>query len=90
MDLISSHHLLRECPLLVSQRTLLRQSTTGDIQSLEFITAPENSPPLRQFLRATGLGHSALIRFDEGHNTPDDTDASDSDSPEPDFSVFEP
>ena len=90
MDLISSHHLLRECPLLATQWALLRQSTTGDIQSLDFITSPENSPPLCKFLRATGLGRSALICFDKSHNTPYGTDASDSDSHEPDFGAFEP
>ena len=90
MDLISSHHLLRECLLLATQRELLRQSTTGDIQSPDFITSPENSAPLRKFLRATGLGYSPLICFDENHNTPYSTDASDLDSPKPDFGAFEP
>jgi len=90
MDLTSSHHLLRDCPLLTLQRVLLCKATTGDIQSLEFITTPENTNPLRHFLRATSLGHSALIRFDGNHNTPDCTDVSDPDSPEPDFGAFEP
>jgi len=72
------------------QRVLLRKATTGDIQSLEFITAPENTNTLRHFLRATGLGHFALTRFDGNHNTPDCTDVSDPDSPEPDFGTFEP
>ena len=90
MDLTSSHHLLRECPLLATHRALLCQSTTGDIQSPDFITSPENSLPLRKFLRATGLGHSALIRFNENHNTLYRTDTSDLDSPKPDFGAFEP
>jgi len=85
-----SHHLLRDCPLLTLQRVLLRKATTGDIQSLEFITAPENTNPLRHFLQATGLSHSALIRFDGNHNTPDCTDVRDADSPELDFVAFEP
>jgi len=89
-DLTSSHHLLRDCPLLMPQRALLHKATTGDIQSLEFITAPENSNPLRHFLPATVLGHSALIRFDGSHKTPDCTNASDSASPKPDFGAFEP
>ena len=90
MDLTSSHHLLRNCPLLTPQRVTLCKATTGDIQSLEFITAPENINQLRHFLRATGLGHSALIQFDGNHNTPDCTDVSNPDSPEPDFGAFEP
>jgi len=72
------------------QRVLLRKATTGDIQSLEFITTPENTNPLCHFLRATGLGHSALIQFDGNHNTQDCTDDSDPDPPKPDFSAFEP
>jgi len=89
-DLISPHHLLRDCPLLMPHWALLRKATTGDIQSLKFITAPENSNPLHRFLRATGLGHSTLIQFDGSHNTPDGTNTSDSDSPQPDFGTFEP
>jgi len=72
------------------QRVLLRKATTGDIQSLEFITTPENTNLLRHFLRRTGLGHSTLIRFNGNHNTPDCTDVSDPDSPELDFGAFEP
>jgi len=82
--------LLRDCPLLTLQRVFLCKATTGDIQSLEFITTPENTNPLHHFLQATGLGHAPLIRFDGNHNTPDCTDGSDSDSPEPDFGTFEP
>ena len=72
------------------QRVLLCKATTGDIQSLEFITAPENTNPLHHFLQATGLRHSMLIRFDGNYNTPDCTDVSDPDPPEPDFGAFEP
>jgi len=90
MDLTSSHHLLQDCPLLTPQWVLLCKATTGDIQSQEFITAPENTNLLHHFLRATGRGHSALIRFDGNHNTPDCTDVSDPNSHEPDFCAFEP
>ena len=72
------------------QWILLCKATTGDIQSLEFITTPENTNPLRHFLQATGLGHSTLIRLDGNHNEPDCTNGSDLDSHELDFSALEP
>jgi ribonuclease HI len=84
----TSHHLLRDCPLLAIERATLLSSTAGDIQSPNFLTAPENSLALRRFLRATGLGHSAHLRLGD-HTTAYTTDDSSSDSPEPDFGVFE-
>jgi len=54
LNLISSHHLLQDCTLLSEQRTELLKSTTGDIQTLNFITMPTNVQPIRPFLRATG------------------------------------
>jgi hypothetical protein len=84
----SSHHLLRDCPLLAIERTTLLSCTTGDIQSPDFLIAPENSLALRHFLRATGLGHSLHLRF-EGHTTTHTSDDTSSDSQEPDFGVFE-
>jgi len=89
LDLNSSHHLLRDCPLLASQCTELVRAATGDIQTPGFITAPQNFLPLRQFLLATGLGHSVHLCFatDSTMIRADDTD---SDSPELDFGAFEP
>jgi len=51
--------------------------------------APENSLPLRRFFRATGLGHSVHLRFEGTQTNNRSTDDSDSDSPEPDFGVFD-
>jgi len=85
----TSLHLLRDCPLLAVERTILLSSAVGDIQSPDFLLAPGNSMPLRRFLRATGLGHSAHLRLDGDHTTTDTTNDSDSDSPEPDFGAFE-
>jgi hypothetical protein len=90
LDLNSSHHLLRDCPLLAMQRADLVHSTTGDIQTLGFITAPQNALPIRQFLRRTGLGHSTHLHFDGDHHMPDSADDTCSASSEPDFGVFEP
>ena len=84
----TSHHLLRDCPLLAIERTTLLSSTASDIQSPDFLTAPENSLALRRFLRATGLGHSAHLHLGD-HTTMYTTGDSSSDSPEPDFGVFE-
>jgi ribonuclease HI len=89
LDLNTSHHLLRDCPLLLVQRTKLLQSTTGDIHTMSFITAPRNTTAIRRFLRATGLGHTPHLCFDK-HSTADGVDDTDSDSPEPDFGAFEP
>jgi ribonuclease HI len=90
LDLNSSHHLLRDCPLLASQRTELVRSAIGDIQTLGFITSPDNFLPLHRFLRATGLGHTTHLCFKEAANsTMTHDDDTDSDSPEPDFGVFE-
>jgi ribonuclease HI len=88
-DLHTSHHLLRDCKLLVTQRSKLQRSTTGDIQSLTFLTNPANWVGLRNFLRDTGLGHITNISYDRQPIQLSE-DASDSDSPEPDFGVFEP
>ena len=85
----TSLHLLRDCPLLAVERTTLLSSAVGDIQSPDFILAPENSLPLRRFLRATGLGHSAHLCLDGDHTTTHSTNNSGSDSPEPDFGAFE-
>jgi len=65
MDLVTSHHLLRECQLLSTQRTILQCATTGDIHTPQFITSPENALPLRKFLRTTGLSHSTHLHFTE-------------------------
>ena len=46
LDLNSSHHLLRDCPLLAAQRATLLNSTTGNIQTLGFLTAPQNTLPV--------------------------------------------
>jgi ribonuclease HI len=89
LDFQTSHHLLRDCPLLATQRSALLAATIGDIQSLNFLTTPRNAVPLRRFLRATGLGYSAHLRFGEDHNTTYSADDTDSDSPEPDFGAFE-
>jgi len=91
LSLMSSHHLLQDCTLLAKQRTELLRLSTGDIQTVRFITTPANAQPIRRFLRATGLGHSAHLRFDAHTDSPtNDADDTDSDSSEPDFGVFEP
>ena len=92
LSLNSSHHLLQECVLLTKQRTELLQSTTGDIQTASFLTAPRNVKPICRFLRATGLGHSTHLCFDNrSHDSPmNDADDTSSDSPEPEFGAFEP
>jgi ribonuclease HI len=84
----TSHHLLRDCPLLAVERSTLLTSTIGDIRSPDFLTAPENALALRRFLRATGLGHTAHLHLG-GETTTYSTDNSHSDSPEPDFGVFD-
>jgi ribonuclease HI len=89
LDLISSHHLLQNCPLLATQRAILLRSTTGDIHTSGFLTTPQNTRPLCQFLRKTGLGHSSNLRFDGDDNRSDITNSSDSGSPEPDSRAFE-
>jgi len=89
-DLHTSHHLLRDCTLLAQHRSLMQLSTVGDIQSLSFLTNPTNMPSIRRFLKATGLGHTANVSFDSQPATTQTGEASDSDSPEPDFGVFEP
>jgi len=61
----------------------------GDIQLPDFLLAPENSFPLRCFLYATGLGHSAPLYLDGDYTTTYSTNDSDSDSLEPDFGAFE-
>jgi hypothetical protein len=92
-DTSSSHHLLRDCTLLATHRAELLASTIGDIQNSDFITNPKNFLPLRRFLKATGLGHTKLLCFDQTHTTNDDTsddnESNHSGSPEPDFGVFE-
>ena len=91
LSLNSSHHLLQDCILLAKQRTELLRSTTGDIQTVRFITIPTNIQPIRRFLRATGLGHSTHLRFNANADSPmNDADDTSSDTPEPDFGAFEP
>jgi ribonuclease HI len=90
LSLNSSHHLFQDCTLLSKQRTELLQSTTGDIQTVSFITTPTNVQPIRRFLRATGLGHSTQLCFVQNDDSPmNDADDTSSDSPEPDFDAFE-
>jgi ribonuclease HI len=89
LDLKTSLHLLRDCPLLAVERATLLSSAVGDIQSPHFLTAPENSLALRRFLRATGLGHSTHLCLEGDHTTTYRTNDSDSDSPEPDFGTFD-
>jgi ribonuclease HI len=89
-DLHTSHHLLRDCTLLAYRRSQMQLSTNGDIQSASFLLSPANWTGLRRFLRATGLGHSASICYDRQPTTSLHDEASDSESPEPDFGVFEP
>jgi hypothetical protein len=89
-DLHTSHHLLRDCTLLAHQRSQMQLSTSGDIQSLSFLTSPTNWVGLRRFLRATGLGHSVNISYDHQPAPLLDDGESDSESTEPDFGVFEP
>jgi ribonuclease HI len=86
----SSHHLLRGCTLLSKYRTELLKATTGDIESPEFILDPKNQQPLRRFLKVTGLGHTEKLCFHQPLDTTNDTVSDHSDSPEPDFGVFEP
>ena len=88
-NLNTSHHLLCNCPLLATECATLLSTTVGDIQSPEFLIIPENSLALRQFLRATGLGHSVHLRLEGDHTTTYRTDDSDSDSQEPDFGAFD-
>jgi len=76
-------------PLLDSHRSRLRLSSTGDNLSLGFITDPKNFKPIREYLRATGLGHSTSLNFDNPANNDEDR-PTDPDSPEPDFGTFEP
>jgi ribonuclease HI len=89
-DLHTSHHLLRDCNLLVKQRSRLQNSTTGDLQSLTFLINPANWVGLRNFLRSTGLGHTTNISYDRQPTQVSEDETSDSDSPEPDFGAFEP
>jgi ribonuclease HI len=89
LGLKTSHHLLRDCPLLATQRSALLSSTIGNIQSLDFLTTPQNATPLLRFLRATGLGYSAHPHLEGDHTTTNSTDDSDSGSPEPDFGAFD-
>jgi len=68
----------------------MQLSTVGAIQSLSFLTNPTNMPSIRRFLKATALGHTANVSFDSQPATILTGEASDSDSREPDFGVFEP
>ena len=84
----SSHHLLRDCVLLATHRAKLLASSVGDIQTSDFITNPKNFIPLCRFLRATGLGHTKNLCFDQ-NPTSSDNGSDNLGSPEPDFGVFE-
>jgi len=91
LSLNSSHHLLRDCSLLATERATLLRSTTGDIQTASFIIVPKNTQPIRRFLRATSLDHSTRLCFDKADDsTIDGADNPSSGSPEPDFDAFEP
>jgi len=89
-DLHTSHHLLQECTLLTQKRSRMQLSTSGDLESLTFLTNPANGLGLRNFLRATGLGHTINISYDRQPTPLEGDGVSDSDSPEPDFGTFEP
>jgi len=89
-DLNSSHCLLRDCRLLATHRARLLVSAVGDIHSSEFMINPKNLHPLCKFLRETGMGHTKQFCFDWNPYTIDDDEIDHSDSPEPDFGVFEP
>jgi len=64
--------------------------TSGDLESLTFLTNPKNWVGIRNFLRGTGLGHTTNITYDRKPAWTSRDEASDSDSPEPDFGAFEP
>jgi len=68
----------------------MQLSTSGDLQSLSFLTNPANWLGLRNFLRATGLGYSTNISYDKQPIPIQKDEDSDSDSSELDFGVFEP
>ena len=67
----------------------MRLSTTGNLQSLTFLTNPTNWLGLRRFLRGTGLGYTTEICYDRRTTPPEEDEDLDSDSPEPDFDAFE-
>jgi len=67
----------------------MKLTTSGDLQSLTFLTNPANWLGLRHFLRATGLGHTTDICYDRETTPSEEDQGSDSDSPEPDFGAFE-
>jgi len=77
LDLNSSLHLLRDCPLLATQRAILLHSTVGNIQTPGFLTTAQNTLPLRQFLRKTGLGHSSHLNFNSSQDLPETIDPTD-------------
>jgi len=90
LNLNSWHHLLQDCILLTKQCTELLRSTTGNIQTVRFITIPTNIQLICRFLRATGLGQSTNLRFNANADSPmNDGEDTSSDSPEPDFGAFE-
>jgi len=89
-DLHTSHHLLRDCTLLAQKCSRMRLSTSRDLESLTFLTNPANGLGLRNFLRATGLGHTINISYDRQPTPSEGDGVSDSDSPKPDFGAFEP
>ena len=76
--------------MLATQRAILLHSTAGNIQTPGFLTTPENTQPLHQFLRKTGIGHSSHLNFDSVHDLPVTIDPTNTASSEPDFGAFEP
>ena len=68
----------------------MKLSTTGDIQSPSYLTTPANAPAIRRFLRATGLGHTKTISYNENPTTPPCDDSPNGDTPKPEFGSFEP
>jgi hypothetical protein len=90
LSLNTSYHLLQNYSMLATQRATLLHSTTGDIQTPDFLTTPNNALQLRQVLRKTRQSHSSRLQFDgDDHNQPGSADIPDSDLPEPDFGAFE-
>jgi len=90
LNLNSSLHLLRACPLLATQHAILLHSTAGDIQTPGFLTTLQNTQPLCQFLRKTGLEYSSHLNFDSSHDLPKTIDPTDTALSELDFGAFEP
>ena len=89
-DEYTSHHLLRNCTLLAQRCSQMQLLTSGDLETLTFLTNPMNWVGIRNFLRGTGLGYTTNITYDKKPACASRDEVSDSDSPEPDFGAFEP